>query len=135
MELVIFADKSKLFEELLEEKLEQFLSRSADTLMHRAMDNTPVKTGKTRSAWKKQLEPQSYCAVVGNTEKNSLWEEFGTGQYALSGNGRKDGWVYHDKDGFHFTEGKPPHRCLLNAFVSSKEEIKRMAEEMLSEVI
>ena len=135
MEGITFRDNAILVKQALRNALNTWLEESAYAIESQAKENTAVDTGQTKNAWTHTVNTSKGEALVGNPLENAVWEEFGTGEYALNGNGRKDGWVYHDKDGFHFTEGKPPHRCLLNAFVSSKEEIKRMAEEMLSEVI
>ena len=132
MELKVFID-GKDFSEELEEKIATFLSEASALLEKAVKDNTPVKSGATRNAWQSIIEKENHRAVIGNTMKNALWEEFGTGEYALSGNGRKDGWVYNDENGFHFTYGKPPKRCLFDAFTASRDDIIRLAEKLLSE--
>ncbi len=132
MELKVFID-GKDFSGELEERISAFLSEASALLEKAVKDNTPVKSGATRNAWQSLIENGNHRAIVGNTMKNALWEEFGTGEYALSGNGRKDGWVYHDENGFHFTYGKPPKRCLFNAFTASRDDIIRLAGKLLSE--
>ena len=63
-------------------------------------------------------------ATVGSSDENAIWEEFGTGEYALQGNGRKGGWVYKDANGeFHHTYGKTPSRAFWNAFTALKDKI------------
>ena len=132
MELKIFID-GRDFSEKLEEKIGKFLSEASALIERAVKDNTPVKSGATRNAWQSLTDSESHTAFIGNTMKNAVWEEFGTGEYALSGKGRKDGWVYHDENGFHFTYGKPPRRCLWSAFTDSRQDIIKLAEKLLSE--
>ena len=56
--------------------------------------------------------------AVGSDLENAIWEEFGTGEYALHGGGRKGGWVYKSKkDGkYHHTHRKTPNQPLTKAF-------------------
>jgi hypothetical protein len=64
--------------------------------------------------------------------ENAIWEEFGTGEYALEGNGRKGGWCYVDKDGKgHFTYGKKPNRALFNAHEKLKTKVPKALEQKL----
>lgn len=71
-------------------------------------------------------------ALVGSPLENAVWEEFGTGDYALNGNGRKGGWAYEDDYGeWHFTHGKRPRRALHNAFETKKSALIRRAEEIM----
>ena len=67
--------------------------------------------------------------------KNALWEELGTGIYALNGDGRKNKWVYRTPDGkFHTTVGKKPRRALYNAYNSKKNLIIREARRRFKEL-
>ena len=46
--------------------------------------------GQTKSSWdRKVLENEG---VVGSSSENAIWEEFGTGDYAVNGDGRKTPW-------------------------------------------
>lgn len=88
--------------------------------------NTRVKTGKTKNSWKHIVKEDGDMIVgtVGSNDENAIWEEFGTGEHALAGNGRKGGWYYEDADGeWHHTFGKKPSRALHKAFSSLKNKI------------
>lgn len=92
--------------------------------------NSRVDTGETRDSIT-HSEPTArgdeITGQVGGSNLNHLWEEYGTGEYAINGDGRKGGWVYTDpKTGETvFTYGKSPNPALRNAFRNKKEEIKR----------
>lgn len=69
---------------------------------------------------------------IGSPLENAIWEEFGTGEYALNGDGRKGGWFYVDEFGVgHFTHGKKPTRALWNAFNSMKQVVNTIIENKL----
>lgn len=94
--------------------------------------NTAVDTGQTKNAWTHHVKVSGddTTGTVGNPLENAIWEELGTGDYALNGDGRKDGWFYVDEEGVgHFTHGKHPRRPFHNAYTSLKNKlIKRMQD-------
>ena len=44
--------------------------------------------------WGKMVDEASLTAMVGSPHEAGYWEEFGTGEHALNGDGRKGWWVY-----------------------------------------
>ena len=95
--------------------------------------NTRVDTGQLKNSWTYKVNESKGECVVGSPLENAIWEEFGTGEYALEGNGRKGGWYYRDKKTgrLRFTYGKTPNRALHNAFTSLKTALIRRAEQVL----
>ena len=83
-----------------------------------------VDTGRTKNSFQHKVVDSKLTAYIGSNYENAIWEEFGTGEYALEGNGRKGGWVYVDEKGKgHFTYGKKPRRAFWNAYNSLKNAI------------
>lgn len=132
---------------MAEVKLEDFTIKVQDALgdlAYRAVEevcgelesqvkrNTKVDTGQTKNAWTHQVKQsgEDTTGTVGNPLENSIWEEVGTGEYALNGDGRKGGWFYVDEKGDgHFTHGKAPRRPFHKAYTSLKAKlIKRIQE-------
>lgn len=116
------------------EKLAQSsLEEVAGELESQIKRNTAVKTGQTKNSWSHRVTKSGneHIATIGSTMENAIWEEFGTGEYALNGNGRKGGWFYKDEDGNgHFTHGKHPRRPAFNAYTSLKNKlIKHMQDK------
>ena len=73
--------------------------------------------------------------AVVDKDVYAIWEEFGTGEYALHGDGRKGGWFYEDEKGVgHFTHGKQPKRPLHNAFVSKKGTCERIIKDKIGDL-
>lgn len=89
-------------------------------------------TGQTAGSWTYRVDEGSMTATVGSTMENAIWEEFGTGQYALNGDGRKTPWVYKDIRGkWHRTIGKKPRRHLFRAMNAKKAQIRKAFEEKM----
>lgn len=133
---VEFTDNSFRVNGALDDACIQFLEEASAELEAQVKRNqTRVDTGQTKGGWTHQVDASGKEAQVGNPLENAIWEEFGTGEYALEGNGRKGGWVYKDKKNgeWHKTKGKTPLRPLHNAFESSKGKIKNRAEQILKE--
>lgn len=102
------------------------LEEVAGELEAQVKRNTAVDTGQTKNSWTHRVESDNdkHTATIGSPLQNAIWEEFGTGEYALNGNGRKGGWFYVDEEGNgHFTHGKKPKRPFHNTYVSLKDPI------------
>ena len=107
-----------------------FLEESAGELESQAMRNTRVDTGQTKGAWSHKVEESALQAIVGNPLENAIWEEFGTGEYAVNGNGRKTPWRYQDVRGnWHTTTGKRPSRAFEKAKAEAEPKILQAAKE------
>lgn len=152
---VVFIDNSIEVKEALKKYEKKFLTEAATAIKEQAKQNTVVDSSQTKKAWTHIVDTSKHEAIVGNPLENAVWEEFGTGEYALNGNGRKGGWVYcvdngnkitRNKDGsmrknskykkekeFYFTLGKRPRRALHNAFEMKKSAIIRRAQQLAKE--
>ena len=107
-----------------------FLEEAAGELESQAMRNTRVDTGQTKGAWSHKIEESALQAIVGNPLENAIWEEFGTGEYAVNGNGRKTPWRYQDVRGnWHTTKGKRPSRAFEKAKAEAEPKILQAAKE------
>lgn len=120
--------------EALDDACLQFLDEAGSELESQTQRRqTRVDTGQTKGAWTHVVDSGEKVCTVGNTLENSIWEEFGTGEFALAGNGRKGGWWYKDRDTgeWRFTMGKTPLRPLHGAFTACKAMIIKRAEQVL----
>lgn len=116
----------------MNDKVNVALEECAGELESAAKRNTMVDTSKTKNAWKHHVDDDNHEATIGNTEENSIWEEFGTGEHALNGDGRKGGWVYKDAVGeYHYTTGKKPSRALWKAFTNLKSKIINRIQDVM----
>lgn len=131
---VIFKDFTIKVLDAMDDSINAALEECAGEMKNQAQRNTRVDSGQTKGAWKHRVDDAKHEATIGNELENSIWEEFGTGEYALEGNGRKGGWVYVDEEGKgHFTHGKKPSRAFWNAYNTLKDPIIKRIQERLKE--
>lgn len=131
---VEFTDNSMRVKQALQSGVTAFLREAGGELQAQIIRNSRTDTGNTKGSYQYKVEEESDggTVYVGSDMQNAIWEEFGTGEYALQGNGRKGGWVYRDAKGkFHFTRGKTPNRPMFNAFNSCKEKLKKRLGDVL----
>ena len=127
---VQFKDYSKIVIDKMHKEAVAFLEEASGEIEHQTALNTKVDTGKTKGSWEHRVDENTMTAEVGSRYKNALWEELGTGIYALNGDGRKDvPWFYKTPDGKgHLTVGKKPRRALFRAYTSLKNPIIKEAQ-------
>ena len=132
---VVFKDFTKIVLDKMQETGEQFLEEVGGEIESQTKRNTKVDTRKTKNSWEHVVNTDKMEVQIGSRYKNALWEELGTGIYALNGDGRKTKWVYRTEDGkFHATVGKKPRRALFRAFESKKNLIIREAKRRFKEL-
>lgn len=116
----------------------QWLEEVAGELESQAKRNTTSDTGQTKNSWTHQVNRSLGEAVIGSPLENAVWEEYGTGEFAIEGKGRSGAWyvpveavhgskkpsysgkviVVHGKGGkaFYKTNGKKGQKMLHNAW-------------------
>lgn len=121
---VIFEDFSVEVMGAMDDKINAVLEECAGELESQTKRNSRVDTGKTKNSFRHHVDDEKHVATIGSSDENAIWEELGTGEYALQGNGRKGGWSYKDAKGdWHHTYGKKPSRAFFKAFTSLKNKI------------
>lgn len=129
---VIFEDFTIEVIGAIDERVNVALEECAGELESQVKKNTRVDTGKTKGSWQHHVDDETHVATIGSSYENAIWEEFGTGEYALKRNGRKGGWSYQDEKGdWHHTYGKKPMRSFWNAFNTLKNAIKTHIQNSL----
>lgn len=130
-----FKDNSLQIKAEINEALIAFLVEVAGEIVSQTKRNSRVDTGQTKRSYEYVISRDELKATIGSQLENTVWEEFGTGEYALDGNGRKDGWYYCDEKGnWHFTKGKKPNRPLYNAVEKVKPKLQKALETKLKGV-
>ena len=121
-----------------DKKVNAFLLEVKDSVSSQAFLNSPVDTaGLSRSfIMDSFIDKNEKTAYIGSNLKYSIYQEFGTGEYALEGNGRKGGWIYKsNKDGkFYKTYEVKPQRVLYRALLAKKPLIANQAKKVLETV-
>ena len=131
---VEFKDNSVAVKNALESLAIAALEEASGELESQVKRNTAVKTGQLKNSWQHRIESNGneHTANIGSPLENAIWEEFGTGEYALHGNGRKGGWFYKDEEGKgHFTHGKKPRRAFFKAYTEKKNKLISLIQNKL----
>lgn len=159
-----FTDNSAAVRDAIDGAIIAFLHEAGGELEAQAKRNQSQRsdTGQTMNAWTHTVDEAKGECVVGNPLQNAIWEEFGTGEYAAKGDGRKGYWVYvknsdgtgESSDGTqytlaqakqimamlreqgleaYYTKGKTPHHTLQKAFDKNKNKIIRRFGQIMNE--
>ena len=127
---VTFEDYTIEVKGIMDDGINAVLEECAGELESQVKRNSRVDTGKTKNSFRHKVVDSEHKAYIGSDYENAIWEEFGTGEYALEGNGRKGGWFYVDAKGDgHFTYGKRPSRAFWNAYTALKSKIINRIQE------
>ena len=156
---VEFQDFSIECKDALDDAVIQFLEEASGELESQAIRNSDFSKD-VKNNWKHVVNESKKEATIGNSLELAIWTEFGTGEYALEGKGRKGYWVYVKgntsvkesnpgkartleeakqavailrEQGLeaYYTKGQKPRRMLHNAFETKKAAIIRRAEQVL----
>lgn len=113
-------------------KVLAFLEEAAGELESQVVRNTAVDTGSLKKSWGHVVAGDT--AIVGSPLENAIWEEYGTGWYAVEGDGRKTPWHWKDRNGqWHTTYGKQPKRAFLRAGKTVMPKLAKRAKEVFGE--
>ena len=141
---VEFVDNSILVKAELDDTTKAWLIEWANEIASHAKRNCAMdgeEGVQLRGSYRAEVAAGGGEAQVGTPLESGYWEEFGTGEYAVNGDGRKGWWVY--KDGYkgnggkmlteeeakaaaagdptlHATNGRPPNYTLEKAFTVNK---------------
>jgi hypothetical protein len=106
----------------------------ARVIINKQREDVPFDTSATKLSINSHITESTSTKVVdeiGPETNYGLYLEYGTGEYAEGGKGRKGGWFYVDSKGVgHFTRGMRPRpyvrpsvfgneRSILNAITQS----------------
>lgn len=129
---VKFTDNSAKVKGALNDAVIAYLHEAGGELEAQVKRNSRVGSGQLKNSWAYTVDESKGETTVGSPLENAIWEEFGTGEYALHGDGRKNGWYYQDDKGkWHHTYGKHPHRAFHRAFISLKSALIKRAQQVL----
>lgn len=150
---VVFKDYSFEVKNKIKDNAVAFLHEAAGAIVSRAKRTTRVGTGQLKNSWTYEVDEKNLTVTIGSPLENALWEELGTGEYALKGKGRKKVWyvpvkgykgkkkptyngqvvIVYGKQGtaFYKTNGKKPQRTLFKAFETQKGKIIKQAEKIM----
>lgn len=130
---IVFHDYTEEVKEAIKSNIIGVLEECAGELESQVKRNSRVRTGKTKNSFRHHVDTDKLEAAIGSSDENAIWEEFGTGEHALHGDGRKGGWAYTDPQTGEvvFTHGKKPSRAFYKAYTSLKDAIIKRIQDSL----
>lgn len=107
------------------------VTKAAELIKNQAKMIAPVGggVGQLRDTidYNIQIKDDEIVGQIGSPLMYAIYNEFGTGEFAENGQGRKGGWAYKTPDGkWHFTKGMTPRPFLRPAFRQNKDGVKKI---------
>lgn len=158
---VEFTNNSVQVKAALAKSIIAFLHEASAEIKTQAERYTPVgESSQLKKSWDKVVDEGKMTAIIGNPLEYAIYQEFGTGEYALEGNGRKGYWVYVKDSGSgamakssnkytleqakaivtsmradgleaYYTNGTRPKRMLYKAFTMWKPKIEARFKQIM----
>lgn len=110
------------------------LNRACLVVENEAKRLCPVDTGDLRNSITHEVHND--VGIVGTNKEYAPYVEFGTGIFAVEGNGRDTPWSYQDDKGeWHTTVGQKPQPFLETAIQTKKKlVIKEFNDEITRQI-
>lgn len=125
-----FIDNSKAVKNLMNKASEESIQAALLFIEAQAKSLAPVgNSGELRDKIDNRIETSNGNVIgkVGSPLEHALYVEFGTGEFAENGAGRKGGWSYQDPSGeWFFTWGQDPQPFMRPAFRRNKKQIEQL---------
>lgn len=115
------------------EGLEKAMQKSCAIVEREAKQKAPKDTGELRRSITSKVETEdgNLVGIVYTPLEYAPYVEYGTGLFAVDGNGRMDvPWNYQDDEGnWYSTSGMKPQPFMSPALNENREEILRLLME------
>ena len=124
-----FTDNSKKVKGQMDDAMFQALESAALIVETSAKALAPVESGELRDKIDHKVADgfAGPTATIGSPLDYSIYVEYGSGEHAENGAGRKGGWSYQTPDGeWHHTNGMSPQPFLRPAFKRNKDKIREI---------
>ena len=130
-----FVDNSEAVKKELERAAIRGLIKASLLVEGQAVLLAPVDKGGLRDSIGYKVDESELVAYIGTNCEYAIYVEFGTGELAENGNGRKGGWLYKTPNGeVRFTYGMPPQPYLRPAFRQNQKAIRDILADCLREL-
>lgn len=120
--------------QVIKQKLVDKLTLAGEIVVSAAIQKCPVDTGNLRGSINSEVDEGKLSVKIGTPVEYAPYIEFGTGEYAENGEGRKGGWFFEydgnkGEKGKRFTRGNKPQPFLRPALLENKEKIAKLMSE------
>lgn len=92
MALIEFENNTDEIIEEMRHKALAWLEEAGGDIRSQAATNSRRASGETAGSFQHKVDEETMTCAIGSSLENAIWEEFGTGDYALHGNGRAGAW-------------------------------------------
>lgn len=126
-----FTDNSDKVKRSLNERANRALVKSAELIKGSIVKNAPVDTSGLKNSidYQKTIDGKKSRVEIGSTMSYAKYVEYGTGEFAENGAGRKGGWRFRDDQGnWWFTHGQKPTRFMRKAFEANEKKVNGIIE-------
>ena len=160
---VEFYDYSVNVKSAIKEKALAFLKEIGGEIRSQASRNSRRKSSQTAGKFEYKIDKENMAVHIGSDYWNAIYEEFGTGEHAINGNGRKGYWIFVKSNGApkplkggktytkkearrimailrskgieaYYTNGKKANRALFRAFTTTEPRIEQVAKKYFGEL-
>lgn len=133
---MVFRDHSQDGKDAIQRATVRWLLEACILVQGQAILLAPTNTARLKGSIDYQVDEGELVGYVGSNVEYAIYVEFGTGEFAENGRGRKGGWVYKDLSGeWFFTWGQEPQPYLRPAFRQTRKEIESLAKSVFGEEI
>lgn len=91
---VEFIDNHLQVNRAIDDAVGAFLLEASAELVSAAARGSRVDSGHLKGSWAANVDESKGEAVIGSPLENAIWEEFGTGEYAVEKKSPSGYWVY-----------------------------------------
>jgi len=122
-----FEDNSNIVKKAMDAASERAMEAATLYIEGQAKSLAAVSSGEMRDKIDHKVSKRNgnIIGTVGSPFMYAFYVEFGTGEFAENGAGRKGGWSYQDSSGeWFFTWGQDPQPFLRPAFRRNKQQIQ-----------
>jgi len=122
-----FEDNSDIVKKAMDLASEKSMEAATLYIEGQAKSLAAVSSGEMRDKIDHKVSKRNgnIIGIVGSPFMYAFYVEFGTGEFAENGAGRKGGWSYQDSSGeWFFTWGQDPQPFLRPAFRRNKQQIQ-----------
>lgn len=160
---VEFYDYSVNVKSAIKEKALAFLKEIGGEIRSQASRNSRRKSSQTAGKFEYKVDKENMAVHIGSDYWNAIYEEFGTGEHAINGDGRKGYWIFVKSNGAprvpkggktytkkearrimailrskgieaYYTNGKKANRALFKAFTTTEPRIEQIAKKYLGDL-
>ena len=118
--------------------MEASMLKAAQFVEGEAQEKAPKRTGRLKGSIESKVEREGnmITGIVFTPVEYAPYQEFGTGLFAVNGDGRKTGWAYEDEltGKTVYIRGNRPHPFLAPALRENEDVVLQILKGGLNDV-